>query len=241
LKNNNGKTFSIIYNNLLEICKKGNFDPSKTLIDLRCNVDIRNYISIYELMDKIKNDGIHNKIFFNLAPINSWENDAYKFSLEQKKFSELEMEILNNMIKEGFLINPVQLLPKPKYITCMATNGRENELIDAFGNIFNCIELPYNTRLHSLKLGNINSSYYIGNTIDLPYNNWYYLIKNDEKYTECKECVMLPICGGGCPKHWVDGKDKPCPSYKFNFPQKLYMFYSIYLKNRNNLIHKNKC
>ena len=38
--------------------------------------------------------------------------------------------------------------------------------------------------------------------------------------TPCASCPLLPVCGGACPKLWRQGQ-VPCPSMKFNWPQRL--------------------
>lgn len=78
-----------------------------------------------------------------------------------------------------------------------------------------------------------------GKARDLNNNNWYDLIENDDKYADCKEYIMLPACGGGCPKHWIDGNDMPCPSYKINLKEKLLLFYRTYFKNNDSYVNQN--
>ncbi len=36
---------------------------------------------------------------------------------------------------------------------------------------------------------------------------------------DCSSCRMLPVCGGACPKEWLEGH-KPCPSAKQNMPDR---------------------
>ena len=35
---------------------------------------------------------------------------------------------------------------------------------------------------------------------------------------------MLPVCGGGCPKQWTEGR-VACPTSKFNIQEKLILSY----------------
>jgi hypothetical protein len=36
----------------------------------------------------------------------------------------------------------------------------------------------------------------------------------------CSRCPLLPVCGGACPKEWIEGR-APCPSSKRNIAQRL--------------------
>jgi len=36
----------------------------------------------------------------------------------------------------------------------------------------------------------------------------------------CRECSMLPTCGGSCAKAWIEG-EIPCPSAKYNMKGRL--------------------
>jgi len=45
----------------------------------------------------------------------------------------------------------------------------------------------------------------------------------------CRECTTLPLCGGYCAYHFIYEGDvktpdaRPCPSWKYNLPEKLVM------------------
>jgi hypothetical protein len=41
----------------------------------------------------------------------------------------------------------------------------------------------------------------------------------------CSSCRMLPVCGGACPKKWLEGFE-PCPSAKRNIKERLLLYYS---------------
>ena len=42
----------------------------------------------------------------------------------------------------------------------------------------------------------------------------------------CSTCRMLPVCGGACPKSWLEGIE-PCPSAKSNVEQRLLLSYAL--------------
>ena len=41
----------------------------------------------------------------------------------------------------------------------------------------------------------------------------------------CRSCAMLPVCGGSCPKAWLEG-EVPCPSAKDNIGLRLVLAYA---------------
>ena len=42
----------------------------------------------------------------------------------------------------------------------------------------------------------------------------------------CHTCPMLPVCGGSCPKLWLEGQ-VPFPSAKFNIEQRMLLAYAL--------------
>jgi uncharacterized protein len=42
----------------------------------------------------------------------------------------------------------------------------------------------------------------------------------------CSSCRMLPVCGGACPKSWLEGYE-PCPSALYNIEDRLLLAYAL--------------
>jgi uncharacterized protein len=42
----------------------------------------------------------------------------------------------------------------------------------------------------------------------------------------CRACAMLPVCGGQCPKSWLEGHE-PCPSAKLNIARRLVLLVAV--------------
>jgi radical SAM protein with 4Fe4S-binding SPASM domain len=56
----------------------------------------------------------------------------------------------------------------------------------------------------------------------------------------CHTCPMLPVCGGSCPKLWLEGQ-VPCPSAKLNIEQRMLLAWMPMQKKKPNKIsHTNK-
>lgn len=212
-------TFSSIYKNVFDICSN---KPSSLKITIRCNVDDRNKDGILPLLEKLKNDGLHEKLTVYFAPIHSWGNDAHKFAAERDNFASMEIEWLTTMISMGF---QVDLLPNRVKELCMAVN-KNSELLDPLGNIFSCTEVSlvptYEKNGKNLfSLGKIDGD--IDESKRKLLSDFY-----DEGVFDnfpCSRCHVFPVCGGGCPKQWKEGT-MACPSFKINLPDRLLIHYA---------------
>lgn len=214
-----GATFDIIFNNLKKIIELPDFLEKKCAITLRCNVDERNFEGVSPLIKLLGENGFANKVgYFYPIGVYSWGNDAHKKSLSKEEFAEKEIDWLIEMYKYGFKPN---LLPGRVKSVCLAVSPTA-EMIDAYGNIFNCTEVSYVPAYYGSNyiLGNVNQENK-KNEIR-PLSDW-----NDqilENGIQCSTCKMLPVCGGACPKSWAEGR-RACPSTKFNIKEKLLLSY----------------
>lgn len=216
----NGKSFDLIFNNLLNIFKKENYHDYGCSITIRCNVDIDNVNGVTPLIQLIASHNLQEKIgYFYPIGIYSWGNDAHLNSLSKEAFAEMEIDWMLQLIELGF---PVGVLPGRKKQVCMAVT-RDSDMYDAFGNIFNCTELSYVPIYETTDylLGNLKTSS-SEKIKPRAFSNWNNEILTD-KY-DCNTCKMLPVCGGGCPKQWVEGQ-RACPSPKFNIKDRLQLYY----------------
>ncbi|WP_164465227.1 radical SAM/SPASM domain-containing protein [Chryseobacterium lactis] len=228
------KSFDLIFKNLVDIFSIENYKDLGAHISIRCNVDSTNYQSVVPLLQLLYQHGFQDKIsHFYVAPIHSWGNEAHLVSLEKETFAEKEIEWILEQYKYGF--SPL-ILPVRNHELCMITN-QDAELIDAFGNIYNCTEVSY-VPVYD------NSQYKLGNIkdidIDQKFNsphlqNWNDIVLADEKGYPCHTCKMFPVCGGGCPKSWEEGIIA-CPSNKFNIQDKLAINYIIQEKGAEYLM-----
>lgn len=213
-------TFEKIYSNLKQLAGlKSKYSFS---INLRANVDYRNKEGVDELLDQLIRDELADKVNFYVAPLHSWGNDAHKLAAEKQDFANWEIDWLVKQLANKMAIS--KLIPERNYEVCLALS-KEGELVDSFGNVFNCTE----TSLVPAYGDNANNKYSLGKIagkIDLEkrklFGNFYHEI---EKYP-CHTCVMLPMCGGSCPKQWLEGHI-PCPTNKYNINQKMALSYSM--------------
>lgn len=215
----NLSSFNIILNNLLKIFSRPDYKELGCSISIRCNVDRRNSAGVTPLIKLLAEYNLQDKIdFFYVAPIHSWGNDAHLLSQSKEEFGQLEIDWMIDQFKHGFKPG---LLPDLNHVVCMSVDPNA-EMVDAFGNLFDCTEVSYVPAYE-------NSEYLLGNIKDnKPLKERPLLHFNDEvlsKSLPCSSCEMLPVCGGACPKSWREGM-APCPSNKFNIKEKLQLYYA---------------
>lgn len=213
-------TFDLIFNNILKICNRPDFKELGCSITLRCNVDERNHAGVVPLIKLLAEHNLQDKLsYFYVAPIHSWGNEAHLRSLEKQEFANREISWLVEQFRHGF--KPT-LVPTVNPIVCLSVTP-DAEVFDAFGNVFDCSEVPYVETYEG-------TDYLLGNMKNgMPasfkprsLNNFNDQVAEGEY--PCTGCEMLPVCGGGCPKSWREGV-APCPPNKFNIKDKLALYY----------------
>jgi uncharacterized protein len=235
-------SFSQIFQNVVALAQR---DDVQFSIGLRCNVDRQNYLSVVPLMDLLVEAGIHTRLEnFYVAPIHSWGNDADHVSLSPEEFGRWQIEWYAAMLRRGF---KVTLLPKRTKIVCMALET-DAELVDAYGNLFNCTEVSYvpayetpppGEKLHTIGTpgaeagdGTQNRNVYGIGTLAGGESPDKRMVLGDfnkrvaRHELPCHACEMLPVCGGACPKLWLEGK-VPCPPAKSNIKERLMLFHLL--------------
>lgn len=212
-------SFDKIFENLSTILRLKDFQSFNCKISIRCNVDENNHESVLPLIKLLAEENLHNNINFYTIGVHNWGNDARKIALEEKMYAVNELIWLKKMYELGF---NVKILPKRNKHNCVALS-KTSDVYDAFGNIFNCTEIPYVPKYYKSHhvLGSITTSF---DKFDFtkPFIDW-----NDRLSSEnylCKDCNLLPVCGGACPKSWSEGVS-PCPSIKHNIKERLMLFF----------------
>ncbi|MYM65721.1 radical SAM protein [Pseudoduganella sp. FT55W] len=218
-----GRTFERIFANLLALAKCAQDGLS---VSVRCNVDRRNYHSVSPLLRQLAEAGLQGKIRFYVASVYSWGNTAHELALSPEEFAAMETDWLTQQVELGF--DP-QLIPAQKSIVCMAVKP-ESRLYDAYGNIFNCTEVSY---VPSYGMPN---KYLLGqlwkeDATSARDRLGDFNQKIEDGAYQCSSCCMLPVCGGGCPKKWLEGY-VPCPSSKRNMRDRLQLMYAASLQQQ---------
>jgi len=220
-----GGSFDIIVNNLKGIFALEDFDDLDCKITIRCNLDNKNYESFVPLLNKLKEEEFQGKIkYVYPVGIYSWGNDAHLNSPEKQEQAKAELLWYSEMYKRGFWLN---LMPGRKKDVCLSVN-EDSDVYDANGDVWNCTETPY-VKIYSesdYKIGNLLEGKYIKKNVITEWNDE---LKKDQYW--CNKCPVLPMCGGRCPKSWVEGIPA-CPTFKFNLKDRLLGTY--YLNKKRN-------
>ncbi|QJD96254.1 SPASM domain-containing protein [Mucilaginibacter robiniae] len=215
-------TFDIITKNIIDVTSMKEYYDNRCHISIRVNIDKTNYQYVDPLIDFIKDTGLQRKISMYFATIVDFGgNDAGKDSLQKNFFAEKEIEWLLRCYENNINMN---VMPKRTYSVCMAEK-KDSEVFDAFGNIYACWEFPYSDVYGAgdSLIGNLffpKETYNENATL----RDWNEMLQSGK--TWCKTCTHLPICGGGCPKSWVEGTPA-CPPFKSNYKDKLLLDYFI--------------
>ncbi|GEM52744.1 radical SAM/SPASM domain-containing protein [Empedobacter brevis NBRC 14943 = ATCC 43319] len=227
-------TFDIIMNNIVEVVKTDTYDKHNCRISIRVNIDKTNYQFVDGLIEQIKDCGISHKVSVYFAPIVDFGgNDAGKDGLDKNFFAQLEIDWLFKCYEYNI---SVEILPTRKFSVCMV-DMEDSEVWDAFGNIYACWEFPYSDtyKAGDSLIGNLFKPAETYNK-NATLRDWDNTLESGS--TWCKTCNHLPVCGGGCPKSWFEGTPA-CPSFKFNYKDKLLLDYYI-KKRRKDFEKENK-
>jgi uncharacterized protein len=211
-------TFKRIFTNLLGLAN----DPALDVrLVLRCNVDRRNAEQVPDLIEMLADAGLHRRARLYFAPVHDWGNEATSLSLSPQEYADLEVDWLALMSLRDF---DVPVLPGAKPVVCMAVSPHAG-LTDPNGERFNCTEV-------SLVPAYGTPNRYSLGTPDQPRASaaadalGRFLDDVEQHKFDCSRCQMLPVCGGACPKQWLDGH-KPCPSAKHNIKDRLILAWAM--------------
>lgn len=211
-------TFDAIFSNVVALASRKDLDVD---IKIRANVDRRNCEGVIPLIRLLAGAGIQQRIKFYVAPIHSWGNDAHLISLTPREFGEREIEWFGEMIRLGFRTG---LLPTLQPVVCLAVEPH-GTLIDATGTLFNCTEVSYVPAYgnpNRYAIGHVSRGESgTGRNIFGDFNT-----RVEKGEYPCSTCRMLPVCGGACPKAWLEGQE-PCPSAKSNIEDRLLLSYAL--------------
>jgi len=217
----NKPTFSIIFNNILNIVNAPFYKESGAKIMIRCNVDTNNVAGLNLFIQHMADCNLQDKVGFYIIPIHNWGgNNAEQLTgVNKTGFAVQEIDWMISLIDLGF---EVDILPTRTKVVCSAVK-EDSEVYDAFGTVSSCWEVPY-TPLYkntNFEIGNLNLPF-VEDVARTPMRNWNDDIKKGD--TWCAGCNLLPVCGGSCPIHWESGTPA-CPSFKFNIEDRLLLQY----------------
>lgn len=187
-------------------------------IHLRINVDHSNRGVVSELIETLVQEGLQKSVHPYLGhtyPYTEVCNDVAGFCLTDEDFSLLELEIDFAMAQKGFSSFRI---PQSKNTYCLADN-QNAFVITPSGGIVNCWNDAANPEKeigHLLKpdIGKLGQKVH----------KW---SMRDPFELECIDCILLPICMGGCPYLYQLTGKLHCHDWKHHLDEKLAFYYYI--------------
>ena len=186
-KNGNGSYKTIIKN----IQKLNSYDSMINTV-IRINIDKTNIVNAYRLLEELGDNGLkltNCNVDFGIVRGSTSACSSYS----SKCFIESEIgEILKRLWEkaeaEGFKINTSLY---QKWIYCgLYSEGQYT--ISPDGDVYKCWE---HAGEPEHKMGSLNSD---GEITNLTYAYFDWMSHNPLENFDCKDCLYLPLCGGGC-------------------------------------------
>lgn len=207
------KTFDTIIANLR--------DASEIVpVSLRINVDDTNREYIPELLDLLSRDGLVKNVHPYLGRTYPYTEVCQNIAgqcLSDEDFSLLELETELELIDRGFSSFK---MPHAIPIHCMAEKSNAF-VVTPSGGIVNCWNDAANP---DAEIGHLIKPF----TQQMEQNarSWN---RHNPFELECADCLLLPVCMGGCPYLYRSTGRLDCHEWKHHLDENLAMYY--YLKN----------
>lgn len=155
---------------------------------IRINIDSENTRTIPGLLDDLKEEGLNNSridlgILKNVTPACS----SLTSCLSGSEMSRVLPWLWREALKRGFHFN---LRPRQAYVFCGLMKD-SNYTIDPNGVLFKCWD---HVGIDEHRMGTIRDDAAV--SLTPKYFEW--MSRDALEISECRECILLPACGGGC-------------------------------------------
>ncbi len=200
------------YDRIIENIKMAK-DHFKSII-IVVNLTTNNVMHINKMLDSLKENGLFGNVFVVFKRILPYGNKALEsLCLTPKEFNEISIAASKYAIKLGLTLGNMSNF-QPSFLNCYS--GHANTYtFDSNGKMYKCIERNDMEN----QIGELDKS---GNLI----------MKKQDLHTsfdvctdrKCRECVMLPSCGGGCISRRIEGEDF-CEDFIENVEDYLLLYY----------------
>lgn len=208
-----GATFDTILDNVKKASKK-------MFISLRMNIDHTNRGRIADLLNILSAAKMEKEVGFYLghtSPYTDVCRDMAGSCLTNEDFSLLGLETMLEMTQRGFTFT--FNMPRKKDQHCLAGNAN-SFVITPSGGIVNCwndVDNPGKEIGHLMK-----PPTEMMKKIARQWNG------RDPFEMECADCLLLPVCMGGCPYLHLRTGELACHSWRYHLKESLAFYY--YLK-----------
>lgn len=205
LKNDDAPTFDKMIEGI-KLLYQNSFN-----ISVRINVSKKNYKNLSELFDIFENEGLKDlKIYFGQL-IDYSDNFHEELYFNQEEYAKVIEELYSLLRKRRFRYGLDDHYPINAR-SCIA-NRIDTAIIDCFGNIYKCRS---QVGEFEKRIGNVCKL--DDQTVDEAMREINWFEWSPFQYNECRECVYLPLCMGGCPYSLYDDDDAlpKCDVWKYN-------------------------
>lgn len=184
------------YDTIMSNLKKMNLAGLKKNLTIRINLDSENLDKADSIMSSVSD--LADDIYFGYLDNFKGCNDDYLTCLEHNYYSDImNNELIPIYLKYG------KIVPRSfgKMTPC-SMHCENRFMIDLYLNVYKC-ELLINKKEASVGYIEKDGTFY-------PNSNFYSQMDyTPDKVRQCKNCKLLPLCGGGCAgKAFVNGNDQ---------------------------------
>lgn len=201
-------TFDKIIENLLESYSE------VERISLRINIDKKNASQLDDLLIELEKKDLPQKIAVYLGLVEG-TNNCYDEDLcvSMQEFSGLSYNFEKTLIKnDGYDILIGYPTLRGNVCSADTLNGF---VIDPKGLLYKCWS---DIGIEDMAVGSLVINKDFRPNANLLYK---YMLFDPTSDGECKNCNMLPLCMGGCPKRRLDNNPNRCTKYKYNLEEYL--------------------
>jgi len=177
-------SYNIIMDNILKM-----FDANMKPV-IRINVDNNNIAGIEKLLDDLVDRGMNSQIpigFGIIRPMTQ-ASESYEYSLDDQVLTNTLPKLWEKALARDFQIS---LKPKRAFVYCSSFLDSAY-IIDTLGDVYKCSGL---VGLPEHRIGMIKKDGKFKNIGDV-FDQW--MQRDPINHKDCRECMCLPICGGGC-------------------------------------------
>ena len=197
-------------------------DKARIAFSVRVNVDVRNYQSIFQLIDTLVEAGLNNRKHFQLyfAPIEAITDSCQCIadkSLTKAEYAEIEAKLLYYASRVGL----AQFSFPGRFKGSCAATRLKGLVINPDGDVHKC----WDTVMHpERRIGTVYEPEKIFR--DKTYCSW--LDWNPFQNEICRNCKIIANCAGACAYKFLYSDDTkgeagvlPCTSLRYNLNERL--------------------
>ena len=185
-------------------------------ITVRVNITRNNLAHVEELLAELAGRGLSKRIGVttgavmgsggSAAPIASFDGDL----LTKSEYAAVELELMDLAARYGFE-NP--LLPSPRRVFC-AVVAPTAVVVGPDGQLWKCWD----------EVGHDEAVFGSIFELDTPADGlrrWHSYSPFED--AQCRDCIALPVCLGGCPYFAFSGglRDAQCGTFRFNHQERV--------------------